>query len=54
MTDLVAALILFAVVGVAGCYVYRAKKKGTKCIGCPAGGSCCTCGQGNCPSKEQV
>ena len=53
MTDFLATLILLAVVGVAAYYVYRAKKKGIKCIGCPAGSSCCGCGQGDCPSKEQ-
>lgn len=46
MTDLIVAVALLAVLGGAGYYVYRAKKSGTKCIGCPLGGKCpgvCSC-----------
>ena len=46
MTDLIVVLILAAVLGGAGYYVYRAKKYGAKCIGCPMGGKCSGhCGQ---------
>ena len=46
MTDLIVVLILAAVLGGAGYYVYRAKKSGAKCIGCPSAKQC----SGSCPS----
>lgn len=53
MTDIVISIILLAVVGLAARYVYRAKKNGAKCIGCPAGGSCCSCGKGACSAEKE-
>ena len=56
MTDVLIILILLAIVGGAGAYVYKAKKSGKKCIGCPesgcssgCSGSCsgCSCRCGN-------
>ena len=50
MTDLIIILVLLAILSGAGYYVYRAKKSGQKCIGCPAAKSCsgkcsgCSCG----------
>ena len=52
MTDIVIVLILLVILGLAAWYVVRAKKRGQKCIGCPAGGCCphrndgsaCSCG----------
>ncbi len=32
--------VIAVVLGLAAWYVYRAKKKGTKCIGCPTAGEC--------------
>ena len=46
MTDLIVVLILAAVLGGAGYYVYRAKKSGAKCIVCPSAKQC----SGSCPS----
>ena len=51
MTDIIVGLILLLILGGAAFYVYRAKKSGQKCIGCPNSGSCgkaggCTCGCG--------
>ncbi|MBE5799774.1 MAG: FeoB-associated Cys-rich membrane protein [Clostridiales bacterium] len=40
MTNLIVLLIIAAIVGGAGVYIYRAKKRGVKCIGCPAGKTC--------------
>lgn len=34
--------VLLLIVGAAVFYICRAKKKGTRCIGCPAGG-CSSC-----------
>ena len=43
MIDLILILILALILGLAGRYVYKAKKTGSvKCIGCPSGG-CSTC-----------
>lgn len=53
MDNIIIIAILVVVLGIAALYVYRAKKKGKKCIGCPDGGSCseskcggCSCGCG--------
>lgn len=64
MTDLIIILILAAIVASAGCYVYKAKKSGKKCIGCPDSASCgsgasacsgqctgCSCGCGGAKSE---
>ena len=41
MEDLIIIVIIAIVVGFAGLYVYRKKKAGSKCIGCPYGDSGC-------------
>ena len=56
MTDLIAALILVAILAAASAYIIKAKRAGVKCIGCPvegcsskgkasAGGCGCGCGE---------
>ena len=40
MTDLIALLILVLILGLAVAYIVKAKRRGVKCIGCPAGGNC--------------
>ena len=49
MTDLVVALVILAILGSAAVYVYKAKKRGQKCIGCPYANQCgkggCSCGE---------
>ena len=61
MTNLIVLLVLLAIVGSAAIYVYRAKKRGQKCIGCPAanrcgaggcGGTCAGC-SGHCDTQEE-
>lgn len=42
--DIVVILVVLLILGLAGSYVYKAKKKGRRCIGCPNGGNC----SGNC------
>lgn len=53
MANLLVAGILLLAVGAAVAYIIKAKKSGTKCIGCPSGGCCskksschegCACG----------
>lgn len=54
MTDLIVIAIVLAIVAAAALYVIRAKKRGVKCVGCPAGKSCSSgCANsscGSCPS----
>jgi len=51
MDSLIVALVIVAIVALAGLYIYRAKKRGAKCVGCPdsktCSGSCGSC-SGNC------
>ena len=51
--DYVIIALVALILGGAAWYVWRAKKKGAKCIGCPDAktcggncGSCCGCGSG--------
>lgn len=55
--DIIIGAILVILVGAASLYIYKAKKSGKKCIGCPdgcssdscgCGGSCGNCGEGCC------
>ena len=49
MTDLTIILVVAAVLALAGLYVYKAKKSGQKCVGCPHSKTCgsknCSCGK---------
>ena len=44
MIDVILSVVLVLVIGGAALYLYRAKKNGQKCIGCPESRSC----SGNC------
>lgn len=35
MTTAIAVIVIVAILGLAIRYIYKEKKKGTKCIGCP-------------------
>ena len=50
MSNVIAFLVLAAIIGGAVAYIVKAKKSGVKCIGCPAGGSCS--GSGKIPKKK--
>lgn len=46
--DILIVAVLAAILGLAARYVYKSRKSGRKCIGCPSGGNCSgNCG-GNC------
>lgn len=51
LTDYVIIAIVVLILGLAAFYVYKAKKSGKKCIGCPDSDSCsgncggCCCGK---------
>ncbi|MGYP005769284809 len=48
MTNWIAIAVIVIILAAAARYVYKAKKSGAKCIGCPAAKSCgsksCSCG----------
>ena len=51
MESIIAAVIVIAIVALAVRYIYKAKKSGAKCIGCPdsktcSAQSCSSCGCG--------
>ena len=48
IADYVILAVIALILGLAGGYVYKAKKSGKKCIGCPNSGGDCSCGQGGC------
>ena len=54
--DIIVIALIAIIVGGASYYIYRAKKNGRKCIGCPDSSKCsghcasCSCG---CGSKEE-
>ena len=40
MADLIILLVVAAILAAAGLYVYKAKKSGHKCVGCPHSKTC--------------
>lgn len=50
MDNFIVIAIVVVIIGLAAFYVYKAKKSGKKCIGCPDSGSC-NCGCSGCPSE---
>jgi hypothetical protein len=51
MTDILIIAVVVAAVGLAALYIYKQKKRGAGCIGCPSGGNCEDC-NGACSSNE--
>lgn len=54
LVNVVAALIVTALVGTAGRYIYKEKKKGTRCIGCPMAGDCAKAKAGACAELKNI
>ncbi len=46
--DIIVSIILIVIVGGAIYYIYKEKKKGIKCIGCPMAGNCTKHKSGGC------
>ena len=52
IADYIIIVVIGLILGLAAGYVYKAKKSGKKCIGCPDSGfcsgncGCCSCGCG--------
>lgn len=40
MKDIIVIAVIAVIIGLAALYVYKAKKSGKKCIGCPYSGEC--------------
>ena len=40
MTDLIVTIIILLIIGASSFYIYKAKKRGEKCIGCPYAKEC--------------
>ena len=51
MVDIIVILTVLLLVGAAGLYIYKAKKAGQKCIGCPYAKSCGS--KGSCSGSQQ-
>ena len=53
METFIVAAVLTVILGLAIRYIYKAKKNGAKCIGCPEGGCSGNCGCGcSCTGKN--
>ena len=52
MEAIIIIAILF-IVGGALAYIIKEKKKGKKCIGCPNGANCSSCGVVSCPHVDK-
>ena len=55
--DYIIILVIALIVGGAACYIYRAKKNGQKCVGCPhsktCSGGCSRGGSVNSEGKQE-
>ena len=54
MENLIILAVVAVIITLSGRYLYRAKKRGVKCIGCPSGCSCSgKCGGCHCGESEE-
>ena len=57
MQTVIVSVVLLLVVGGAVRYIYKSKKQGVKCIGCPSGGcgadTVCSAGCAGCSCSEK-
>ena len=54
MENLIILAVVAVIITLSGRYLYRAKKRGIKCIGCPSGCSCNgKCGGSHCVKLEE-
>ena len=47
MESLIVAIVILVIIGAAAGYVYREKKRGVKCVGCPCAKECAAKRAGN-------
>lgn len=53
MADFLIILVIAVIVGASLLYIRKEKKRGVRCIGCPAAGTCGKQKQGGCGSDAQ-
>jgi hypothetical protein len=56
MKDLIVILVVLLILGLAALYIWKARKRGVKCIGCPSSATCsgkCAGCSGNCCGKAE-
>ena len=54
MENIIILAVIAVILALSGRYLYRAKKRGVKCIGCPSGCSCNgKCGGCHCEKSEE-
>lgn len=51
MESIIVIAVVAVIVGLALLFIYREKKRGVKCVGCPYAGTCGKCG-GGCSKAE--
>ena len=51
MENIIIIAVLVIILGAAIYYIYKSKKNGKKCIGCP---DCCSCQKNNCKGKSNT
>ena len=52
LTDIIVIAVILLIVGGAVAYIIKAKKNGTKCIGCPDCKTCASKGCSGCTTPE--
>ncbi|MBR6257845.1 MAG: hypothetical protein IKR23_10745 [Lachnospiraceae bacterium] len=52
MVNIISAAIIILLVAGASCYIYKEKKKGRHCIGCPMAGECAKAKAAQCAAKK--
>lgn len=54
MENIIILAVIAVILALSGRYLYKAKKRGVKCIGCPSGCSCNgKCGGRHCEKSEE-
>ena len=54
MENVIIIAVILIIVALSGGYVYKAKKKGVKCIGCPDGSKCSGACSGCCGCSQEA
>lgn len=52
MVNFISSAIIILLVSGASCYIYKEKKKGRHCIGCPMAGECAKAKAARCAAKK--
>lgn len=53
MVNVIATIVLIAILGGAIYYIVKSKKKGVQCIGCPSAASCSAAKNGGCHHNDK-